>query len=298
MPPHDLGCVDRERPRAHTPAITLGIDVSKWQGEIDWQKVADETDYVFAFIKATENVGHVDPKFRENWRGAKDAGFLCGPYHFARVDKRPRRATHEEDAVREADHFYRILRANDYAASDLHPVLDIESHGIGKTKPEVVVAWVTEFLWRMRVLSGRPCTIYTGRSTWMFKFGKSSEFFDNPLWQADYRKTLHAIPHWDASFWQYGTKGSVPGIKTKEVDKNRFFGTKEDLVRRFTLNPVEALAEIASRDFRESVADVASGVAKAARKAVNRVPGAGAVLEAAKAGFGAIRAATDLVTNF
>jgi glycosyl hydrolase family 25 len=62
-----------DEPMSEAGTITLGIDVSKWQSKIDWQKVVDGTAYKFAFIKATENVGHVDKRFAENWRGAREA---------------------------------------------------------------------------------------------------------------------------------------------------------------------------------------------------------------------------------
>jgi lysozyme len=215
--------------------IILGIDVSKWQSKIDWRKVVDGTDYKFAFIKATENVGHVDGRFAENWRGAREVGLLRGPYHFGRPDKISRRSTIESDAISEANHFHKVLTANGYLADDIHPVLDIETHGIGDRKSSEVIDWVRAFLSRIEVLTGRPCIIYTGKSTWMFKFRNSADFFDSPLWQADYRETFHPITGWRASFRQYTTEGRVPGIKTKRVDKNQFFGTRDDLISNFTL---------------------------------------------------------------
>ncbi len=58
--------------RAHTMPIQ-GIDVSYWQGDIDWKKVRD-AGIKFAFIKATEGGDHLGPKFRQNWHAAKRAG--------------------------------------------------------------------------------------------------------------------------------------------------------------------------------------------------------------------------------
>ena len=58
-----------------------GIDVSYFQGDIDWQKVGDAGVH-FAYIKATEGGDRLDPKFIDNWRAAKQAGVARGAYHF------------------------------------------------------------------------------------------------------------------------------------------------------------------------------------------------------------------------
>ena len=66
--------------RAHSLPIH-GIDVSRWQGRIDWASVR-AAGTQFAFIKATEGGDHVDPRFLENWYGAARAGVPRGAYHF------------------------------------------------------------------------------------------------------------------------------------------------------------------------------------------------------------------------
>src|SRR3989337_4160563 len=65
---------------AHTMPIQ-GIDVSYWQGDIDWD-AAREAGVSFTFIKATEGGDHLDPKFLDNWYAAKRAGVARGAYHF------------------------------------------------------------------------------------------------------------------------------------------------------------------------------------------------------------------------
>ena len=66
--------------RAHALPIH-GIDVSRWQGKIDWALVR-AAGTQFAFIKATEGGDHLDPRFTENWYGAAQAGVPRGAYHF------------------------------------------------------------------------------------------------------------------------------------------------------------------------------------------------------------------------
>src|SRR6185312_12943536 len=65
-----------------------GIDVSYYQGRIDWQRVKDmrerEVHISFAFIKSTEGLLITDPYFQRNWREAPKAGIICGAYHYFR----------------------------------------------------------------------------------------------------------------------------------------------------------------------------------------------------------------------
>src|ERR1700684_4288039 len=58
-----------------------GIDVSKFQGDIDWNAVA-YSGVKFAWIKATEGGDRADARFQANWEGAKAAGAPHGAYHF------------------------------------------------------------------------------------------------------------------------------------------------------------------------------------------------------------------------
>ena len=62
-------------------SVIQGIDVSRWQGDIDWAKVKDAGTR-FAFIKATEGGDHLAPNFRRNWAEAKKAGVPRSAYHF------------------------------------------------------------------------------------------------------------------------------------------------------------------------------------------------------------------------
>jgi lysozyme len=58
-----------------------GIDVSHWQGQIDWKKVkASGVDFVY--VKATEGGGYVDSWYERHIAGAIAAGLTCGSYHF------------------------------------------------------------------------------------------------------------------------------------------------------------------------------------------------------------------------
>ena len=65
--------------------MILGVDVSHWQGEIDWPEV-NAAGIDFAMVKASEGVHEVDPMFHANVKGAHAAGLCVGAYHFADMD--------------------------------------------------------------------------------------------------------------------------------------------------------------------------------------------------------------------
>src|SRR5690606_5867024 len=73
--PHDL------TPVRHWAYPVHGIDISKWQGDIDWHAVR-ASGVAFAFIKATEGADHADERFAENWAAARRAGVPRGAYHY------------------------------------------------------------------------------------------------------------------------------------------------------------------------------------------------------------------------
>ena len=84
--PHSVN-VDRYR------YPVAGIDVSKHNGKIDFEKVAAD-DYQFVFIKASEGKTYRDEAFERNYQGARDAGLMVGAYHFFRKNR-----TGEEQAA-------------------------------------------------------------------------------------------------------------------------------------------------------------------------------------------------------
>jgi len=63
----------------------LGIDVSKWQGTINWELVAED-GYVFSLVKAWEGMTYADPKFYTNIDSGISEGLIVGAYHFIRPD--------------------------------------------------------------------------------------------------------------------------------------------------------------------------------------------------------------------
>ncbi|TIW16993.1 MAG: muramidase, partial [Mesorhizobium sp.] len=91
-----------------------GVDVSRWQGNINWQKLRAQGAN-FAYIKATDGGDHLDPMFMKNWRGADAAGLKRGAYHFFYWCR---------TAGEQADWFIRNVPRVEGA---LPPVIDVES---------------------------------------------------------------------------------------------------------------------------------------------------------------------------
>ncbi|MEW6223421.1 MAG: GH25 family lysozyme [Chloroflexota bacterium] len=195
-----------------------GIDVSHWQGPIDWPTVAD-TGRKFAFLKASDDTDFVDSTYARNYQQAKAAGLVVGGYHFARPDAVP------GSAIAEADHFADTLIL---ASGDLRPVLDLEQTG-GLPAAELQ-AWVRAFLDQVYLRTGLRATIYVSPAFWSNKMGNSGWFAANgydTLWIAHW--TTGVAPTVPASnwagegwtFWQYTSDGAVPGIQGR-VDLDRY----------------------------------------------------------------------------
>ncbi|MFO0809211.1 MAG: glycoside hydrolase family 25 protein [Gemmataceae bacterium] len=198
-----------------------GIDVSHWQGTINWAS-AQASGLSFAMCKATEGTTYTDPTFETNWRGMKAAGLIRGAYHFGRP---------QSDAVAQARFFVNTVQPQ---KGDLQLVLDLEQTD-GKT-PAQVWAWTQAFCAEVQRLTLRPGIIYTGFYFWRDNVGNPTNNLNCPLWLAAYvtNPANYVAAAWSTwSFWQYTSSGTTPGI-SGNVDQNYFNGTTTQL-RSLTL---------------------------------------------------------------
>lgn len=198
-----------------------GIDISHWQGVIDWTMVR-ASGKRFAFIKASEDIDFVDDMYATNRAQAKAAGILVGAYHFAQPDRTL------GDAVAEADHFLNTALIN---SGELLPVLDLERTG-GLTDIELQ-DWVRAYLGRIYERTGVRGVIYMSPAFW-------ANFLDDTDWFAANGYKVLWIAHWTTAaepwvpgidwggngwtFWQYTSSGAVPGIVGR-VDLDRYAGS-------------------------------------------------------------------------
>jgi len=186
-----------------------GIDVSHYQGEIDWPTLAASGAVQFAFIKATDGSLGIDPSFYRNALQADKVRMLYGFYHFMRPDDVPGQITN-------------LLKVVTAKALETHPLmLDVE---VATITLDQVSAFLTAL---------PQAILYTDRSmikSW-FLDPSSAIVQTVPLWLAEYGVSTPTPKPWSIwTFWQSRT-GRVPGISTL-VDLDWFNGTMDDL-RKF-----------------------------------------------------------------
>jgi GH25 family lysozyme M1 (1,4-beta-N-acetylmuramidase) len=253
--------------RAADPAPLEGIDISHWQGDIDWPQVGD-AGKKFAFMKASEGTTFVDPTYSINRARARAAGLKVGAYHFAQPGVAP------GDARAEADHF---LATADIADGDLPPVLDLER--VNGLTPIALQGWTKEYLERIHERTGVRGAIYTSPNFWTNYLANTDWFATNGyrvLWVADWRANPGPeVPASDWAgfgwrFWQYTSDGAVPGIVGR-VDLDRFDG--EDLsavaieLASAGGDPPPPFTDIASSTFKSDIAWLyASGITSGCSK--------------------------------
>lgn len=203
----------------HSGAVEFpvhGIDVSKYQGDIDWDAVRG-SGTKFAFIKATEGGDHSDERFNANWSGAKAAGLSRGAYHFAYWCR---------GAQEQAEWFTSHVP---YDADALPPVLDVEWITTSRTCPRKVPGWkaremMQTMLNHMERTYGKRPVIYSTVDFYEDVLSDGS-FSEYPIWvrSTKYEPNVkYGSRRWH--FWQYQSDGRVAGIRG-DVDKNAFHGT-------------------------------------------------------------------------
>jgi lysozyme len=192
-----------------------GIDVSRFQGAIDWTR-ARAAGVSFAFIKATEGGDRLDAGFAGHWEGAGAAGVRRGAYHFFYFCT---------PAATQARWFIRNVPRTRGA---LPPVVDLEWNPQSPTctyrpPPEVVRAEALAFMDILEGHYGQRPIIYTDPAFWE----------RNELWRLDGEEVWlravreHPSDAYDGAgwtFWQYSGTGLVPGV-AGEADLNAFAGS-------------------------------------------------------------------------
>lgn len=200
-----------------TGPTTFGIDVSRFQGDIDWSQLPG-AGVKFAYIQISRKIDDIDAKFEFNWAQAKSVGILRGAYQRFQPD---------QDVLGQADIF--LSKLGPFQAGDLPPMLDVEDSG---GLPAATIAErVRQWLVYVEAATGVRPVIYTGRFFWQDQLG-SADFTDYPLWIAHYTTGCPNIPTpWTTwAFHQYSSTAVLPGITANTVDVNHFNGTIDDLL--------------------------------------------------------------------
>lgn len=193
-----------------------GIDISHYQGAIDWSKV--KTDGLsFVYVKATEGADGVDDQFAANWQGAAGAGLSRGAYHFYNFCK---------TGAEQAANFVAQVPAD---ADALPATIDLEESGDCGTMPDKAAfrKELADFVAKLKAAYGHTPILYVNYSIYDKYFSGENDAYR--LWIADTNHESPALPN-NASWtmWQYGWHGSAAGI-SGEVDLDVFNGTPEML---------------------------------------------------------------------
>ena len=192
-----------------------GVDVSHYQGEIDWQALR-AGGVRFAYIKATEGAHFRDPRFAENWRGSREAGIPRGAYHFFSLCK---------PGAEQAANFIAAIPA----AIEACPTRWTPSKWkLARTVRRLPIRWRKSlaFLDAVEKRFGRRPLVYTTREfhdAYFLSHGRLKERLGNERF---WLRSLHWTPRFGRrpwTLWQYHNRGRRPGIEGA-VDLNAFNG--------------------------------------------------------------------------
>ncbi len=214
-----------------------GIDVSHWDGDIDFHEVKSN-DIKVVYIKATQGESYIDPYFKSNAIKAKEAGLYVGFYHFFDPQS-------EDSAKRQAAYF--VDTTKNYNCN-CKMALDIETdRGLSSS---TITNLSKIFLDEVKRLSGLDVVIYTYTSFIKEHLQKSLNSY--PVWIAQYGvekpKENGVWDNWVG--FQYSEKGYVRGINS-DCDLDEF--TSEILLSssvpnkhlNYTVKKGDTLSEIA-----------------------------------------------------
>lgn len=218
-------------PALASAGLPRGIDVSRFQGGIDWPAVGG-TKVSFVFAQASRGSGDdclvrrgrcgADNFYGRNVSGAEAAGLPVGPYHRAFASGRTR-ARAKADARQEARVFSAAVAA--VGSFDLRPVLDVESP-FTRLNAGRLRLWISTWLERVERKLGVKPIIYTNATSWSAT-GDTLRFARRGyrLWVANFGVSSPLVPagNWAGrgwSIWQFTSSGSVRGIDGN-VDKNK-----------------------------------------------------------------------------
>lgn len=179
--------------------LIQGIDVSRYQGEINWQQVANENVISFAYIKATEGSDLTDSRFADNFKGAREVGLRVGAYHFL------------SDKSNMRDQFENYRRHVPKSKLDLLPMVDVEESGVGRWSAAQIQDSLAVFCQLVKDHYGKLPIIYT-----------YSNFYNNYLYEhfhnyylfiANYNHYPNIKGAGQHNIWQKSERGRINGIR-------------------------------------------------------------------------------------
>ncbi len=192
--------------RHNTPSAIYGIDVSRYQNDIDWQEVSRDSRVRYVYLKATESTSLVDRTYARNLREARRAGLPVGVYHFFS----PTTPSHQQLA--------NFLGTVDPKTQDLIPIVDVEVAPRRKSQVGPFLRRLRAFVDGVEKRFGCKPMIYT--SQYFYIKYLAGKFLDCPFMFARYAEDVPVLPD-DVRFlvWQFTASGSIRGIEG-DVDRS------------------------------------------------------------------------------
>ena len=203
-----------------------GVDVSSYQGEIDWKRLAEQ-NIRFVFIKATEGSTAVDSHFEKNFTGAQTTHLLIGCYHFFSYDS---------SGVKQAEHFIATVPKT---GAMLPPVIDVEFYGDkeanlpDKSTTQRELHAMIDALYQHY---GKMPVLYATEKS--YRLYIADDFADCDIWIRNvfWKPSLPDKRSW--TFWQYTDRISLDGYTGPEryIDMDVFVGSQAEL-EAYALEP-------------------------------------------------------------
>lgn len=194
---------------ASTPAGLQGLDVSEYQGNVDWSTVYADGGR-WSYVKATEGASYTNPYFSQQYSGSYNAEMVRGAYHFANPS--------ESAGSTQADYFVNNGGGWSADTQTLPGALDIEYNPSGSEcygySQSGMVNWIASFLNEYHYRTGRWAAVYSTTDWWTTCTGNYGGFAANdPLWIANYNGTATPMPNgWGTyTMWQWADSGVFPG---------------------------------------------------------------------------------------
>ena len=197
-----------------------GIDVSTWQGDIDWAEVAGQ-GIQFAILRASFGEEGVDRKFEQNIQQAPAAGIACGAYHYCY-------ATSTQAAQKEAEHFLEVIKPYQFP----YPVaLDLEDTAIAALGKNTATDIAQTFLETVKN-AGYYVVLYSNLN-WLVNYLDMQRLSSYDVWLAQW--SSKPTYQGDFGIWQYTSEGEISGIDAP-VDRDLCYKEYPSLIQSSGLN--------------------------------------------------------------
>lgn len=199
-----------------------GIDVSKWQGDIDWQKVK-ASGVQFAILRAGYGrfAGQTDKTFAQNYQNAKAAGLFVGAYHYSY-------AKNAEQARAEAEYCLSLIKGKVFDFPICYDVEDDSQKDLSKDEISAIVTAFCETLEK----AGYYVSVYMNLA-WLNTKLREDIFEKYDIWLAHWAKETTCKRAY--GIWQYTSGGQVNGIKGN-VDLDCAYKDYPKIMRKNGLN--------------------------------------------------------------